>query len=467
MDEEQSETLLQREEAATHSSSKVEEYLGGAGHAQSAPGDFAHVLWLSATLFSIIGGFWLLDSLKDTVLEVTLGMEYQPRAKLSSVLVTLLLVVGYNRLVDTVHKHVLFYWIGGCYMLALLVIGFLLLAIEGGALQGLRHVAGWASYVVIESYGSLVVAQFWAFVNASVSLDEAKATYGWIIAGGQAGAIVGSTVATMAVPIPHLYLMGATTPAVMAALVWGFIGQFPSLASGKRGGSSDRGSKPGEMEGLRLVLRHRYVTMLLLVSCLNEVVLTVLDYQMKLAGVAHVRRERFAALMGHFGQVTNCISLLLSLFGTRYAVSRLGVAHALRIFPVLLISAVVASRLYPSLGVLFSSVALLKGLTYALNEPCKEMLYMVTSDAVKFKAKGWIDVFGSRCAKGVGSFISEGVRSSPNGFLNYGSPVLLLVSMALLGVSFLIGDSFDRLLQRGEIVGREEERRSSPTQVEL
>lgn len=56
------------------------------------------------TLFSIIGGFWLLDSLKDTVLEGTVGLEYQPRAKLVSVAVTLLLVIQYNRLVDSCSK---------------------------------------------------------------------------------------------------------------------------------------------------------------------------------------------------------------------------------------------------------------------------------------------------------------------------------------------------------------------------
>lgn len=61
-------------------------------------------LQLSLTLFSIIGGFWLLDSLKDTVLEGTVGLEYQPRAKLLSVAVTLLLVIQYNRLVDSCSK---------------------------------------------------------------------------------------------------------------------------------------------------------------------------------------------------------------------------------------------------------------------------------------------------------------------------------------------------------------------------
>lgn len=44
---------------------------------------------------------------------------------------------------------------------------------------------GWASYLAIESYGSLTVAMFWAFTNSSVHLEGAKSVYGLILAGAQ------------------------------------------------------------------------------------------------------------------------------------------------------------------------------------------------------------------------------------------------------------------------------------------
>ncbi|CAN0527205.1 unnamed protein product, partial [Scytosiphon promiscuus] len=37
------------------------------------------------------------------------------------------------------------------------------------------------------------------------------------------------------------------------------------------------------LNGLKLVLRHQYVALLFGISCLYEVVLTILDYQMKVA----------------------------------------------------------------------------------------------------------------------------------------------------------------------------------------
>lgn len=69
----------------------------------------------------------------------------------------------------------------------------------------------------------------------------------------------------------------------------------------------------------------------------------------------------------------------------------------------------------------------IQGLTYALNEPCKEMLYLPTSDAIKFKAKGWIDVFGSRVAKGVGSFVTLSSRGDRRRLATYGGVASFLI----------------------------------------
>ncbi|CAM9557415.1 unnamed protein product [Hapterophycus canaliculatus] len=196
--------------------------------------DVPRIIWLSLTLFSIIGGFWLLDSLKDTVLEGTVGLEYQPRAKLVSVGVTLLLVIQYNRLVDSCSKPTLFYILGACYTLLFLLISLVLRTAPLGLTNWSdtpARVVGWVSFVAIESYGSLAVALFWAFTNATVDLEAAKASYGLVIAGAQIGAIIGSTAATLPMHnehlhVWHLYAAGGVCPAVMALLVWGYVQLF-------------------------------------------------------------------------------------------------------------------------------------------------------------------------------------------------------------------------------------------------
>lgn len=55
--------------------------------------DLLRVLWLSCTLFFIVGGYWLLRSLKDPIMSVINGVEYIPSAKIASLFVVFGLVI--------------------------------------------------------------------------------------------------------------------------------------------------------------------------------------------------------------------------------------------------------------------------------------------------------------------------------------------------------------------------------------
>ncbi len=335
-------------------------------------------------------------------------------------------------MVDYVWKPALFHIVGGCYTGIFTILGLVLFLTErkedgDGSMTSsttpmfYSHppaILGWLSYVAIESYISVTMGLFWAYVNTSVDLEEAKSCYGIIIAGAQTGAILGSTTATFAsaknmhypLRVSTLYLMGGLTPALMSFIIWRFERTFIAhslhegelTANGMRWrqhpapqpvtAATDMGIIKSVKSGLRLMMSHRYLPLLMGVSCLYEVVLTVLDYEMKVLAVNKYRdgvslsprREGdFAALMGHFGQTTNFLSLAMSFLGTSLIVRNLGLPLAISIFPCLLILGVLISTALPSLPVLFITVSVLKALTYSLGEPCKEMLYMVTSDTVK------------------------------------------------------------------------------------
>jgi len=169
----------------------------------------------------------------------------------------------------------------------------------------------------------------------------------------------------------------------------------------------------GFFEGLMLIINYRYILTLLGISTAYEVVVTILDYEFKILGANNASMhplsiedhgagdgDRFANLLGHFGQLTNTLSFFVSFFGFSFLVHRLGVKNTLMIFPIILFIAVIVTNLSPSLWVLFILVSVLKALIFSLNEPVKELLYIPTSEAIKFKAKAWIDVFGSRLSKG-------------------------------------------------------------------
>lgn len=55
--------------------------------------DIIKVSWLSLTLFFIVGGYWLLRSLKDPIISTINGVHYIPQAKIVSLLVVFTLVI--------------------------------------------------------------------------------------------------------------------------------------------------------------------------------------------------------------------------------------------------------------------------------------------------------------------------------------------------------------------------------------
>lgn len=82
---------------------------------------------------------------------------------------------------------------------------------------------GWFSYCAIESFGSIGVSLFWAFVNATIDLEGAKRAYGLIIAGAQIGSIIGPSLVIQVRHFDDAVMRGLGDPAWATR----FEGQMP------------------------------------------------------------------------------------------------------------------------------------------------------------------------------------------------------------------------------------------------
>ena len=87
----------------------------------------------------------------------------------------------------------------------------------------------------------------------------------------------------------------------------------------------------------------------------------------------------------------------------------------------------------------------IKAMSYALNNPTKEILYQVTSSAVKFKCKSWIDTFGQRGSKAAGSIITNAFADSLVQLVNYGTFVGVVIGGFTLWVADYMGKQFETL----------------------
>jgi len=443
--------------------------------------ELTRVLWLSSTLFFIVGGYWLLRSLKDPIMSAIDGVEYIPQAKIASLFVVFGLVIVYNKLLDIFPKHQLFYMMGISYGVLFAIMGLLLLhptiGLKNTVADPYRPL-GWISYVTIESFGSMVVQCYWALVNSSVDVNFAKKNFGYIVAGAQIGSILGPTLATQAdwLGIATLYLLGSVIMFLMVSAMFLYVRQFGmpqdekeeeeekhSRDGGREKKRKEAKSEEGVMEGFNLFYEHDYVKGIFAVSSLYMVQVTVIDYMMKVLAKERYAAmypadpqqamRAFAAFMGFFGQTTNSISFLFSLFGTGMVIKRCGLTNTLIAFPVLMLVCTVLVWLHPDIWTVFAVMMVVKGMSYALNNPTKEILYQMTSTSIKFKCKSWIDTFGQRCSKAAGSIITNSFASSIVDLTNYGSLVGVAIAAFLIWVSAYMGKQFEQLSAAGEKVG--------------
>jgi len=199
------------------------------------PSEMLRTLCLAMTLFFMIGGYWLLRSLKDSVLMSLCGYQAIPKAKMLSVFVVLGVVSVYNHLLDSdIPKHQLFYIFGSFYFILFTVIALMLMNPKIGLAnkyQDEGRVLGWVSYCAIESYGSVMVSLFWSFANSNITLETAKSSYGVMVAFAQLGSILGPAIVTSYAEewgIAQCYMLGALIMPLLQGTMYFYIRTYGS-----------------------------------------------------------------------------------------------------------------------------------------------------------------------------------------------------------------------------------------------
>jgi AAA family ATP:ADP antiporter len=429
---------------------------------------------LGLTFLFIIGSYWLLRPLKDAVFfSIVGGREYQPIAKMLSVAVVALIVLVYSRLVDLLSRERLFYVVCAFFAVSFFILSMLLAHPTIGLANDVSspdRLVGWYTYFLIEAYGSITVSMFWSFVASCTGATSASRGYSLIVGGAQVGSIAGPLLVTNAETlgvVPLFALAGCCTVliAVLLRTFVVFVGISPpgtaAAADDQSSSGSGKKQESGFLEGLKLVATVPYIRGVALVSTIYEVIATITDYQMKvLAHESSQDTASLAAFLGAFGMATNGLALVAALLGTSYALRRFGVRWCLLAYPVSVAGSSLVLFLFASsdadtlLYVFFIVMVLTKGLSYALNNPAKEILYIPTSKDIKFKAKGWIDLFGGRLAKAVGSTCTTALRDLPSAELmvDAGVGVSLVLVVGWMAAASSVGNMYHRLTEQNQVI---------------
>lgn len=288
--------------------------------------------------------------------------------------------------------------------------------IQGGSGGMGTTISGYLWYVFVESFGSLMPALFWAFSSDTTNPTSAKRGFPLVVAIGQMGGII---FPYSIGGLPHR--LGLSTDAlsmmILAALIFSIIplmyrflrvtpSHLLSSFEGKNKQELEKEHEPGFLEGLKLMISHKYLLGMFAANFIYEIIITIFDFNFKVAAGSLYSGVALSNYLSIYGSSVNIVSLLCLILGISNVTRYLGVGVALAAMPVIVGLALFGFLTFDSLSFLFALMVGSKAINYALNGPALKQLYIPTTSDVRFKAQAWIETFGSRASKEAGSIFN-------------------------------------------------------------
>ncbi len=329
--------------------------------------------------------------------------------------------------------------------------------------SGLTH--AWvarAFFIWTSVFNLFIVSVFWSFMADLFNNDQAKRLFGFIAAGGTAGALAGPALtATLAVPL------GPTTLLLFSAagLGWAMLciqrliawrdgkGQKPAVATATGGTapSPERGLGGGALAGLRLISKSPYLLGICLLILLYTTLSTFLYFQQ-----AQIIRDSFSdpaqrtVVFAAMDFAANALTIVGQVFLTSRIVKAFGLGWALAAIPLLLAAGFLLLGFAPLLAVLVAVQVGRRAGNYAIMKPAREMLFVVLGQEEKYKAKNVIDTVIYRSGDVVSAWAYTGLQALGLG----------LSAIAFLAVPVAAGWAWI-----GYRLGRMQEVRAKPEEV--
>jgi len=272
-------------------------------------------------------------------------------------------------------------------------------------------------FIWVSVFNLFVVSVFWSFMTDIFSNRQARRLFGFIAAGGTAGALVGPALtAALVRPLGPENLM--LVSAVLLGCAMFCIRQLIRWRSAHDDTNSTTITSTSNplggsvLAGIRLVFQSPYLLGIALLMLLFTTLATFLYFQQ-----AQIIRDAFTdpsertAVFASIDFAVNLLTVLIQLFFTGRLVRWLGLPWTLALVPLLLALGFMALAVAPVLTVLAVVQIIRRAGNYAIMRPSREMLYVVLGREEKYKAKNFIDTTVYRGGDAISAWIYTGLRS--------------------------------------------------------
>jgi len=388
------------------------------------PGEGEAVAWSFAYFFSLLCGYYLLRPVREEM-GIRGGVENLPWAFLATFGVMLLAVPAFAALVARVPRARAIPVVYRFFLVNLLAFWLLL---RGGVAHGL---VSRAFFVWVSVYNLFVVSVFWSYMADLFDSAQARRLFGFLAAGGSAGALCGPALAALLVKglgVANLLLLSAALLEVAARCATR-LSRWARAA--EPGGGEALGGGP--FAGFAEVFRSRYLgalglQMLFATASATFVYLQQARLFADLMKDSATRTFWFATI----DLVVNAVSLLLQSLATGRLLAATGLGVALYAHPVLAAAGLLAVAAWPSLWLLAAVLALRRAVHYGLERPAREVLFTVVPREAKYKAKSFIDTVVYR---GGDAMSAWAFRALAGGGIGLGGVALAVTPLAVAWLS--------------------------------
>ncbi|HUQ10564.1 MAG TPA: hypothetical protein VM146_09640 [Steroidobacteraceae bacterium] len=324
------------------------------------------------------------------------------------------------------------------------VLVFAVLAIALGLYPGDRTVA-FCYFVALSVANLFLIAVFWSAMADVWRPELAKRFYGFVAAGGSAGAILGPRMVETLVhelgPMP-LILAACVLILGSAALTSVARARLRRCPGGARVPDAAIPVGGRALDDVRRLITTPYLLGIAGIMIVGQLIGGFMySEQGKYVAAHYVSLADRAALFARMEFWVNILALVFQAGVVTLLSWRNSLVTSLSAMPVIVGASFVTMALFPVGGVLLVTQVLRRSADYGLGKPTREMLFTVLNPESKFKSKSVIDIILHRGSDAVSQWLYLPIAALGLAGVSW---VCAGLCLALLGSTTYLGRTFER-----------------------
>ncbi len=383
--------------------SVIQRWLGSAMPA--TPRERAAALWSFAYFFTLLAGYYVLRPLRDQM-GIAGGVRNLPWLFTATFVTLLVAQPLYGALVARLPRA-RFIPIVYHFFVANLAVFWLLLTL------GIETaIVARVFFVWVSVFNLFAVAVFWSFMADLYDAEQGKRLFGFIGAGGTAGALLGPVITILlSVPLGPVNLLIAAAAFLEVAVFCVYrLERVASAQAGARPQQERIGG--GALAALPELIRSPYLLGIGAWVSLLSFAATILYFEQ--AHIVSAAVKGAGAQTRVFASIDLAVGLLTlatQVFATGHLLKRFGTGIAAGALPAIYVGGFAALFLAPTLAVVMVVQVLQRWMNFAIANPARQVFFTVISREEKYKAKNLIDVVIYRGSDALSGWVFDSLQA--------------------------------------------------------